>query len=110
MDGDRRTDSPFQELPPEGLPEGLPEDLAPAVLAAIGTGRKVEAVKLVRSATGLGLREARSLVEELEARYGADDEPPPPPGFSEEGGAKSLIIIVVALVAGYLLYRYLTNG
>ncbi len=110
MDGDRRGDSPFQELPPEGLPEGLPEDLAPAVLAAIGSGRKIEAIKLVRSATGLGLREARTLVEALEAQYGNDAGTPPAPGFSEEGGAKSLIVIVVALFAGYLLYRYLTGG
>ena len=109
MDGDRRTDG-YTESPDHGLPEGLPEDIAPTILAALAAGQKIEAIKLLRGATGLGLREARMIVEQLESDYGAGSQPPPPaPGFSEEGGAKSLVVIAVALVVGYLLYRYLTG-
>ena len=106
MDVNRHTESPDY-----GLPEGLPEDIAPTILAALASGQKIEAIKLLRGATGLGLREARIIVEQLEADYGVGDQQrPSAPGFSEEGGAKSLVVIVVALVVGYLLYRYLTGG
>lgn len=37
--------------------------LPPAAMAALARGRKVEAVKLVRAATGLGLADAKRLVE-----------------------------------------------
>ena len=110
MDGYRRIDSQT-ESPDHGLPEGLPEDIAPTILAALASGRKLEAIKLLRGATGLGLREARRIVDQLESAYGGSDQQvPPAPGFSEEGGAKSLVVIVVALLVGYLLYRYLTGG
>ena len=106
MDGDRHT-----ELLDHGLPEGLPEELAPTVLAAVAAGRKIEAIKLLRDATGLGLRDARIIVEQLESEFGASDRnQPPAPGFSEEGGAKSLVVIAVALLVGYLLYRYFTGA
>jgi ribosomal protein L7/L12 len=36
---------------------------SPEVRAALGGGRKIEAIKLVRERTGLGLREAKELVE-----------------------------------------------
>ncbi len=36
---------------------------SPEVRAAIAQGRKIEAIKLVRERTGLGLKEARDLLE-----------------------------------------------
>lgn len=118
MDGYRRThgQTPGQtngqtEIPDQGLPEGLPEDLAPTILAAVAAGRKIEAIKTLRGATGLGLREARIIVEELESAYGGSDRDlPQAPGFSEEGGARSLIVIAAALIVGYLVYRYFTGA
>ncbi|MCP5397265.1 MAG: ribosomal protein L7/L12 [Sphingomonadaceae bacterium] len=35
----------------------------PEVQAALAAGRKIEAIKLVREKTGLGLKEAKELVE-----------------------------------------------
>lgn len=35
----------------------------PAVAAALAAGRKIEAIKLLRKRTGLGLKEAKDLVE-----------------------------------------------
>jgi ribosomal protein L7/L12 len=39
----------------------------PEVLAAIDRGNKIEAIKLLRDATGLGLKEAKDAVEQIEA-------------------------------------------
>lgn len=50
------------ELPVENA--SVPSD----VLAAIRDGKKIEAIKLLRAARGLGLKEAKDEVEEIEAR------------------------------------------
>ena len=42
-------------------------DFPPAALDALNAGNKIEAIKLVREATGLGLKEAKDAVERLEA-------------------------------------------
>ncbi|MDP3701140.1 MAG: ribosomal protein L7/L12 [Hylemonella sp.] len=46
-------------LPPPQPGAALP----PAALAAMASGQKIEAIKLVREATGLGLKEAKDAVE-----------------------------------------------
>jgi hypothetical protein len=42
-----------------------PEQSA-AVMAALGQGHKIEAIRLLRDATGLGLKEAKNLAETLQ--------------------------------------------
>ena len=41
----------------------VPDGLSPRVRAAIMAGRKIEAIKLHREETGLGLREAKDRIE-----------------------------------------------
>jgi ribosomal protein L7/L12 len=59
---------------PQPLPAQVlqPDDEAvlavPEVHLALAGGQKIEAIKLVREHTGLGLREAKELVERLQAR------------------------------------------
>ena len=48
--------------------DSLPED----VVRAIKRGEKVEAIKLYRAATGVGLREAKEFVEGVQRRAGLD--------------------------------------
>ena len=48
---------------PAGLPPGLAEEIAPM----LARGATIEAIKHVREATGLGLKEAKDLVEALDA-------------------------------------------
>jgi ribosomal protein L7/L12 len=36
------------------------------VMRALGDGQKIEAIKLIRDATGLGLRESKDLAEQME--------------------------------------------
>jgi hypothetical protein len=44
----------------------LTEEALAEVAALIETGRKIEAIKLVREATGMGLKEAKEAVDDLE--------------------------------------------
>ncbi|MFN2100345.1 ribosomal protein L7/L12 [Altererythrobacter sp. MF3-039] len=54
-------------LAPGGPRTGVEAMLAvPQIRAAIEGGRKIEAIKLVREATGMGLKEAKDLVEMAE--------------------------------------------
>lgn len=46
-------------------PAAVPADLPPEVLAAARSGQKIEAIKLLREATGLSLTEAKEAVERL---------------------------------------------
>ena len=55
---------PARQWPAGAAPIGdLPPDLAAEVRALLAQGDKIEAIKLVRAATGLGLAEAKELVE-----------------------------------------------
>ncbi|WP_442877600.1 ribosomal protein L7/L12 [Dactylosporangium sp. AC04546] len=49
----------------------VPEPPGPAgLLDELQAGRKIQAIKLYREATGAGLKEAKDAVEALAARYG----------------------------------------
>ena len=45
----------------------LPDDAIEQIRAALFAGRKIEAIKLYREATGYGLKESKDVVEALEA-------------------------------------------
>ncbi|MEM8817840.1 MAG: hypothetical protein AAFX56_20820 [Pseudomonadota bacterium] len=80
--------------------------LSPATQSAIASGKKVQAIRLVVEETGLGLREAKAVVETLMQQHGTGPDTPAAPGFSEEGGAGGILAIVVAVVLAYLVYRF----
>jgi len=48
--------------------------LPPGVLDLVRRGRKIEAIKLLRETTGLGLKEAKDVVDALQVSGGADSE------------------------------------
>ena len=57
---------PARPWPAGAAPIGdLPPDLAAEARALLAQGDKIEAIKLVRAATGLGLAEAKQLVERM---------------------------------------------
>lgn len=56
-----RVDAPL--LPP--LPRRLPDDVPPAVLEALAAGKKIEAIRAFRQATGCDLKTAKELCDEL---------------------------------------------
>jgi hypothetical protein len=58
-------------MPPPAWPaaapqgSGLPPEVEGQVRVLVGAGQKIEAIKLVREATAMGLREAKDLVERM---------------------------------------------
>jgi ribosomal protein L7/L12 len=101
-----------------GMPEPLPEPVAAAehsaeatftlsreAAEALKSGNKIEAIKLVRAATGLGLAEAKAIVEVFEggaaAKNPASRQGLAPGEVASSGGGtgKWIALIVVAAIA-----------
>lgn len=85
--------------------------LPPEAAQAMARGNKIEAIKLVREHTGLGLKEAKELVEaheETRPRPGRKAAAPGAPGeVPRSSGAGGLAIGVVVLAAlGYGLLKW----
>ena len=59
--------TPLASLPAASLPGGtLPPEVEADVRALLAAGRKIEAIKLARDATHLGLKETKDLVDAME--------------------------------------------
>ncbi len=84
-------------------------EIPPEVLAAISSGNKVQAIRLVREHTGLGLGPAKRIVEAIEKSQNATT-PGSMPEFTEVGGSRGLLVIVAACVVAWLLYQWLVAG
>ncbi|TDP74275.1 ribosomal protein bL12 [Roseateles toxinivorans] len=83
----------------------IPTDpLPPEVLAAVQRGNKIEAIKLMRQLTGLGLKEAKDAVEASpqHAELGQGS-----PGEVRRSGSMGwvLLALVIAALVGYFLVR-----
>lgn len=76
--------------PPAARSAPLPADTDQAIRVLIQQQKKIEAIKLVRERTGLGLKEAKDYVEEVE-RGGAPALPPlhPAPAPIQPGALDS---------------------
>lgn len=79
------------------------QQLPPDVIAAIQQGQKIEAIKLLREATGLGLANAKVLVDRAARTHGPQK---PIPNFADQpsgvgGLVKSLGLVLVAVAAWY---------
>lgn len=84
-------------------------DVPPDVMMAIAAGNKIQAVRLLREHTGLGLAPAKRLVDYL-ARSQEGQTPGLETHFTEVGGSKGLAVIVVACLLAWLLYQLLVVG
>ena len=78
----------------------LPSD----VIRAIEDGRKIEAIKILREATGLGLANAKVLVDRASRTHGP--KKPMPSAVSESAGAGRLLVSLVAVMAMATAYFY----
>lgn len=80
------------------------EEIPTAALLAIQSGRKLEAIRILREQTGMGLAEARSFVDRASADVGP--ETPRLAAGKEDSGLLRLLVIVVvlgAIVAAFFL-------
>lgn len=85
--------------------------LPPEAAQAMARGNKIQAIKLVREHTGLGLKEAKDLVEaheEASPRTGHGAAVPGAPGeVPRSSGAGGLVIgVLVLAVLGYGLLKW----
>lgn len=81
-------------------------ELSKDVVNAIRSGRTIEAIKLLREERGLGLKEAKELVDAYDEKHpsaAADEVVQRQSG----GGAGVFVVIVVLITAAYAAYYYL---
>ena len=82
--------------------EDQPE-LPAEVVAQIQANRKVSAIKLLRASRGIGLKEAKELVDAY-----IDSNPPSVTKRSSNSrsGDRGLVYIAMIIIIAYALYRY----
>ena len=74
------------------------------VISAVDANRKIEAIRILREETGLGLKEAKDTVDRLaRSRKG---EPGRTAAMPEEGGASGMIRMVVLIAIILVIYFY----
>jgi ribosomal protein L7/L12 len=78
-------------IPKEEMPQGELSDIDKEILMLLKGAKKIEAIKLYREKTGLGLKEAKDAVEALGAKYGIDCK-----GVGCAGVILALIVIPLA--------------
>ncbi len=81
------------------------KQLPAAVIRAIEQGRKIEAIKILREETGLGLANAKVLVDRAHRTHGP--QKPAPGAISEESGGAKLVksaFVVLILIGFYTFY------
>jgi hypothetical protein len=72
-----------------------------AVQEATLAGHKIAAIKLLREETGMGLKEAKHAIEELEHSLGIQ-----PSAATNSSGLAGLIKLIGFVIAAILIYRY----
>ncbi len=77
----------------------LTDDVRQQILNALIAGRKIEAIKLYRAATGKGLKEAKDFIDLLAKEMGERD-----PELLKNDQSGCLGNAVVALMIGGLVY------
>ena len=94
---------------PPAAPERALAPLPPDVLEALEKGQTIEAIKRLRRATGLGLKEAKDLVDarsrEQSAAFGRDRDRAP--GEVPRRAGAGWVVLVLAFLAVLLVLRRL---
>jgi len=71
-------------------------------VALLRAGHKIEAIKLLRQRTGVGLKEAKEAADALERQLGLSTPPVSP-------AAKSLLFWLVLIVVALLMWRFASS-
>ena len=75
----------------------LTDETRDQINEAIFAGRKIEAIKLYREATGQGLKESKDFIDEVTARL-REEHPDKVPASTS--GCAAVLMLVVALACG----------
>lgn len=76
-------------------------ELEPEVLTALNGGRKIDAIKTLRALRGIGLKEAKELVDEYSEQHNLTDS-----SVQKVSSNNGLIGLVFLGVTGYLVYYF----
>lgn len=79
-------------------------ELPPEVVKAITQGRKIEAIKLLRESTGLGLANAKVLIDRAALRYAQLN--PAARAMTEESNTGRLLGMMLVLAVVFAIYQY----
>lgn len=84
------------------------QKIDPEVIKALSQNRKIEAIKLVREKTGMGLKEAKEYVESLEnGNRGIDPESQPVRKTATPKKSNNfLLYLFIILAVGYLYFQF----
>ncbi len=77
-------------------------DIPDAVYEAAASGNKIKAIKILRLETGLGLKEAKDIVDALDLP--ANPTAAHGPAMTEEGGARGFYQLIAVIIALLILY------
>lgn len=77
-------------------------DIPDAAFQAAVSGQKIKAIKILRLETGLGLKEAKEIIDALDLPAKAGD--PNHPAMQEVGGARGFYQLVAVVIALLILY------
>lgn len=80
------------------------DDLPSDVIDAVKRGRKIEAIKMLRLATGLGLANAKVLVDAAARRHGIPPVQPALVSGDQAAGRLSGILLLILLGIGAWFY------
>jgi hypothetical protein len=84
------------------------ESLPPEVIRAIEEGRKIEAIKLLRESTGLGLANAKVLVDKATRQHAPKNAPQ---GFVDDPANLGPLLKTLLFVAlAFAIYHYYGGG
>jgi hypothetical protein len=81
-----------------------PEEYGRLLKVAISEGRKIEAIKLIRRQTGVGLAEAKYAAEKLEEEFRART-PEIFPNAKPTGCSTGLLLLLAAAVGIFVSWR-----
>ncbi len=80
------------------------EDLK-GISDAILAGTKIEAIKRYRNATGVGLKEAKHAIEEIEASLAKEH-----PDLIKPKGSGCAAVLVIGIIASFAIYQLISVG
>lgn len=92
---------------PSSAPAGNAGPLPESVLLALQGGNKIDAVRLLRQATGLGLKEARDAVDSFEQGAKPRSDEIAPGEISRKSGV--IWWVVAAIVIAAVAYQFLRS-
>ena len=84
-----------------------PEAQAEAIRQALFNGNKIEAIKLFREQTKVGLAEAKAMVEKLEADLRKESPESFKKPAAKGGCAMTLVVMVLGIAAAIRMWREL---